>query len=108
MLRKRLFFNLAPLVLVLLACGIIAVWSLQRLLDGLDHATTAEQVGVVARNFRWVVLGLAGAFLIVLNLSVLVLLRVAGLVLRPVGKLVDATHLLTQEQYDARVVVDAT
>ena len=38
MLRRKLLFNLAPLVLLLLAAGAVAVWLLQHILESLDQA----------------------------------------------------------------------
>jgi signal transduction histidine kinase len=106
MLRRKLLLNLAPLVLLLLGCGILAILLLQRLLDNLDHAATAPQVAAVAHDFRWVVLGFAVAFLAIINISVLVMLRIAGLILRPVDKLLAATHSLGQERFDTRIELD--
>src|SRR4051794_4352925 len=106
MLRRKLFLNLTPLVLLLLIAGVVAVWMLQSVLAGLDQAQSIEQMRRLAREFRWVVLALAGCFVVIVNISVLVLVRLAGLILRPVDKLLAATHSLAQERFDTRVQID--
>lgn len=60
------------------------------------------QTALIER-FRWMVLGLAIAFLIVLNVSVLVLLRTADMVLRPVDRLIAASRALGEGRFDTRV-----
>lgn len=56
--------------------------------------------------FRWLVLGIGLVFLLVINVAVIVLLRTASLVLRPVDKLLAATRELSAGRYDYRVSVD--
>jgi len=65
----------------------------------------AEQRALTDR-FRWLVLGLTVVFLIVINISIVALLRMAGMVLRPVEKLVEATRQLGKEHFDYRVELD--
>ncbi|HEY8665720.1 MAG TPA: hypothetical protein VIL86_03600, partial [Tepidisphaeraceae bacterium] len=50
-----------------------------------DYARLEQEA--IAARFRWVVLGLGLVFLLVINVSVMVLIRVAGMVLRPVDRL---------------------
>lgn len=64
----------------------------------------AEQLQMVG-GFRWLVVGIAIGFLLVINISVIMLLRVAGMILRPVDKLVAASRQLAMEQFDHRVEV---
>ena len=64
--------------------------------------TRQEQEQTTAR-FRWMVLGLGAVFLIVLNASILVLLRAASIVLGPVERLVEASRHLAKEEFDYRV-----
>src|SRR5688572_3992588 len=102
MLRRRLMFHLLPLVGLLLATAVVAVWLLQGVLHDLDqvtHTTPAPGEGhhELAVRLRWIVLGLGIAFLGVVNVSVLVLVRAAGTILRPVDALVDATRELAGE-----------
>ncbi len=64
-----------------------------------------EQHTLTAR-FRWLVLGLTVIFLLMLNVSIIVLLRMAGMILRPVDKLIAATRELGHERFDYRVELD--
>ncbi len=56
--------------------------------------------------FRWLVLGLAIVFVLVINVSVIVLLRMGSMVLQPVDKLLTATRELGREHFDYRVKLD--
>jgi len=64
--------------------------------------TRTEQEQTTTR-FRWMVLGLGIVFLVVLNVSILVLLRAASVVLSPVERLVEASRHLAREEFDYRV-----
>lgn len=57
----------------------------------------------VTRKFRWIVFGVSLASLLVINISVILLLRITGMVLRPVEKLVAASRELGMERFDHRV-----
>lgn len=61
-----------------------------------------EQAELTAR-FRWLVLGLTGVFLLVINAAIVVLLRMSSMVLRPMEKLLEATRQLGQERFEYRV-----
>jgi signal transduction histidine kinase len=65
-----------------------------------------EQKSVTAR-FRWTAIGLAGIFVLLINISIVVLLRAASFVLKPVDRLVEASRHLAREEYDYRVAVGA-
>lgn len=54
-------------------------------------------------RFRWIVVGLTLAFLVLVNVSVVVLLRTARLILSPVRDLVDASRRLAREEFSCRV-----
>jgi methyl-accepting chemotaxis protein len=56
--------------------------------------------------FRWFVLGLALVFLLVINVSVIVLLRMGSMILQPVEKLLEATRQLRAERFEYRVTID--
>lgn len=56
--------------------------------------------------FRWVVLGIAVAAIVVVNISVLVVLRITGMVLRPVDLLMRASGEWARERFDHRVPTD--
>lgn len=61
-----------------------------------------EQEALTAR-FRWLVLGLAIVFVIVINVSIIVLLRTAEMILRPIDQLVEASRELAHERFEHRV-----
>lgn len=65
----------------------------------------AEQKALTSR-FRWLVLVLTIVFLLVINVSIFALLRSAGMILKPVEKLVEATRELGRERFDYRVELD--
>ena len=65
-----------------------------------EHAQS-EQYGLV-RRFRWLVLGIAIGFVLVINVSAIALLRAAGMVLTPVDRLLETSRQLTGEKYDHR------
>ncbi len=78
------------------------IWTVGRMMR--DH-TAREQRDAIAW-FRWVVLALAVVFLLVINVSVMMLLRMGQMVLKPVDKLVEASRRLGREDYDCRVKVE--
>ncbi|MCC6680314.1 MAG: HAMP domain-containing protein [Phycisphaeraceae bacterium] len=55
------------------------------------------------RAFRWLVIGMAVGFLLLVNASILLLMRSSQLVLRPVEQLVEATRQLAKERFDYRI-----
>lgn len=65
----------------------------------------AEQEALSTR-FRWVVLGLSIVFLIAINISVVVLLRLGRMILQPIGILIEATRQLSHENLDYRAKFD--
>jgi nitrate/nitrite-specific signal transduction histidine kinase len=99
--------NLAPLVVLLAASAILAVWALQAVLGNLEQGVLSEDARREAQHtlhtFRWLVLGLAMLFLVLINFSVMILLRMGAMVLRPVQELVDATRELAQGHFEHRV-----
>lgn len=56
--------------------------------------------------FRWLVLGLTLAALVMVNTAVFVLLRTAMVVLKPVGQLLEGSRELAAERFDHRVNVE--
>jgi signal transduction histidine kinase len=110
-LRRKLFLNLFPLVLLLLVTAVVAIALLQgvlgRLGDVQEQANAAAVLGAELVRFRWIVLGLGIVFLVLINLSVVLLIRAASQVLRPVDKLVEATRALARGHFDHRVRLEA-
>ncbi len=69
-----------------------------------EHARTEQEA--LSSRFRWVVLSLSIAFVIVANLSVVILLHLGRMILRPVGLLIEATRQLSRDNFTHRVAVD--
>ncbi len=59
-----------------------------------------EQLGL-ARDFRWLMVGITLGGVFVINVSIIVLLRAAGMVLKPVDHLVETSRNLTREWSDS-------
>jgi signal transduction histidine kinase len=108
MLRRKLLIRLAPLVALLLLVAIIAIWLLQGVLGEIRRidGQSGVQPGSWLGWFRWLIFGLSLVFLLVINFSVIVLLRTSAMVLRPVDKLLEATRQLRAEHFDYRVNLD--
>src|SRR5687768_142842 len=104
-LRRKLIFNLAPMILLLLLSIVVAMVLLERVLHQLDHAD-AETLKGVASNFRWLLVGLGVWFLLVINVCVLMLIRMSSMILRPVDALTKATRELAQERFGHRVQIE--
>lgn len=69
------------------------------------HDHVARQGDAVTSRFRFLVQGLAILFLALINISALVLLHVAAMILRPVDQLLHASRELAQEHFDYRVEI---
>ncbi|MCC6676441.1 MAG: HAMP domain-containing protein [Phycisphaerales bacterium] len=65
----------------------------------------AEQASL-SRRLRWLVVGLTIAALVMVNITIVVLLRTANMILRPVGELVEGSRELAQERFGYRVRID--
>jgi methyl-accepting chemotaxis protein len=79
----------------------------QRILHLSDLArehTSGEEHAAVA-HFRVIVLALAIGFLLVINVSFLVLFRMSTLLTAPVDQLVEASRRLAHEEFDHRVQI---
>src|SRR5690242_7849287 len=105
MLRRKLLFMIGPLVVLLALTSVAAVLLMQdvlwRLNNPMEHDWASH--AHLAARFKWIVLALALAFLIVLNASVLVLMRAAAMILNPVDRLVTASRELAAEHFDYRI-----
>jgi len=66
-------------------------------------AHVQEEQAEVTSRFRWLVIGIAIAFLLVINVSIMMMLRAAGMILKPVDQLVQASRELAIERFDHRV-----
>jgi methyl-accepting chemotaxis protein len=79
--------------------------AVQHLGDALRAYVATEQTNL-GRYFRALVLGLTLAALVMVNIAILVLLRTAQVVLRPVAALVEGSRELAAEHFEHRVRVD--
>ena len=73
----------------------------RRIDSGAREHASLEQVELTER-FRWLILGVALGYVIVVNVSILVLLRASRMVLAPVDTLLEASRHLTGERFDHR------
>lgn len=69
------------------------------------QAHTRTEQSAITGNFRWLVVAIALGFLVVINTSILMMLRTAGMILRPVDKLVHASRELAKENFKHRVAM---
>ncbi len=79
--------------------------AVQHLGEALRVHVAAEQANL-GRHFRALVVGLTLSALIMVNVAIVVLLRTARVVLKPVAALVDGSRELAAEHFDHRVQVD--
>jgi signal transduction histidine kinase len=107
MLRRKFLCNLAPLVCMLLlmaVCAILVLQSTMRVVHQFQTQTASiDEVSALIVRLRWLILGLVIAFLLEINVSVLVMLRMAAMILRPVDKLLEATKELGNDHFHYRV-----
>jgi signal transduction histidine kinase len=80
------------------------IWTVGRMM----RAHTAREERDAIAQFRWVVLALAVVFVVVINVSVMMMVRMGRMVLRPVERLVEASRRLGREEFDYRVRLRAT
>lgn len=106
MLRKKLLLMVGSLVVLLACTGVVAIILLQNILAKFSLAHDWPTHALLATRFKWLVLGLSVAFLVVINASVVVLLRAAGMILHPVDRLVVASRELAAEHFEHRIPLD--
>lgn len=83
----------------------IAMHAAVRDLSRTLRAYVSREQGDFGRYLRWLVLGLTLAALVMVNVAVLVLLRTAQVVLKPVAELVAGSRELAAEHFQHRVNV---
>jgi HAMP domain-containing protein len=108
MLRRKLILMFVPLVILLVAIAVVAIILLQDVLYQLSNTVAHDRAthAALAHRLTWVVLGLSLAFLVLVNASVLLLLRAASMILNPVDRLVAANRELAAEHFEHRVPLD--
>jgi HAMP domain-containing protein len=77
-------------------------------LNRLTYEHSAREHEQLIRKFRGAAIVLGIGFLVLLNASIIVVLRAAIMVLKPVNALVEASRRLGREEFDHRVTVDRT
>jgi nitrate/nitrite-specific signal transduction histidine kinase len=70
------------------------------------HDTIQAQHAALVTRFRAVALGLGATFLLLINGSILMLIRAATSIVQPVEQLVEASRRLAREEFDSRVEID--
>lgn len=121
MLRRKLLTRLGVLVLGFVLGAVVSIVLLQGVLQDLDginakakveqldaaaHTRVAAEQEALSKKLRNLIVGLTIAALVMMNITVIMLLHTAQMVLRPVAELVDASRRLGQQQFDHRVTMD--
>ena len=68
-------------------------------------AHVREEQDELTRSFRWMVIGMGLGFLLMINVSVMVLIRASGIVLKPMDQLVQASRELALGRFEHRVAL---
>ena len=102
--------NLAPPVILLVLTAVTAIVLLQGVVARMDaaHHQAPAAVALLQAEMSWfraVVLALGVVFVVVINVSAVLLIRTAGKILRPVDALVEATRQLARENFSHRVTL---
>ncbi|MHC4773724.1 MAG: HAMP domain-containing protein [Planctomycetota bacterium] len=77
-------------------------------LSRITYEHSALEHEQVVGKFRRAAIGLGLGFLVLLNASIVVVLRAAIMVLKPLGELAEASRRLGREEFDHRVAVGRT
>jgi len=88
-----------------LACAAAARDSLAILRQVMEQHAEREEQRMTAR-FRWIVIGLGLAFVLLINGSIMVLARMSSMILKPVDRLVEASRHLAREDFGHRIEID--
>lgn len=86
-----------------------ATLTLQRRVIELGQAArdvVSDEQEAVSKHLRTLIIGLTIAALVMMNITIVVLLRTAQMILRPIDELVEASRKLGQEQFHHRVSTD--
>jgi len=111
MLRRKLLIHFGLVVALFVVTASVAIWLLGGVLYDARHLDTdavslVHQINALTLHFRNIVVLLAVAFLLVINISIIVVLRISSLILKPVEQLQRATRELGQEHFDYRVKIE--
>ncbi len=95
-----------------IAAHAIAAKSLEGLRNHLDaiqsamRSATQDKLQAAIGGLQTLALWLGLGFVVVLNVSVIFLSRIAGMILKPIDRLVDASRRLAREEFDHRVELE--
>lgn len=103
MLRRKLLLVLGSLVLLTLVAAVSSILVLHAALADL---TASGDTAAAILKFRTAGVVVGVVFLVLLNASIVIVLRSATMVLTPVDTLVDASRRLAREEFDHRIALD--
>ncbi len=103
MLRRKLLLVLGSLVLLTLVAAVSSILVLHGVLADL---VASDDMATAIAKFRMAGLLVGIVFLVLLNASIVIVLRSATMVLKPVDALVDASRRLAREEFDHRIALD--
>ncbi len=73
--------------------------------DTLHDHMSSEQNEILG-GFRLMVIGTSVVFLVLINVTILTLIRAAAMILKPVDELVEGSRRLANEEFEHRVVIE--
>jgi HAMP domain-containing protein len=106
LIQPRATPALSPEARSALAADALALRDEVSTLSRLSRAHVAAEQIALSHRLRRLIIGLTLAALVMVNITVVVLLRTAGMILRPVDELVEASRQLAKERFDSRIRVD--
>jgi signal transduction histidine kinase len=72
-------------------------------LAGMARRHVAAQQGALSQRLRLLIVGLTVAALIMTNIAIFILVRTAGMILRPIGELIEGSRELAKERFEHRI-----
>lgn len=111
MLRRKLLIHFGLIVALFVLTATVSIWLLGGVLYDVRHLDAQGQsiiqdINSLALRFRNIVVILAAVFLLVINISVITVLRISSLIIKPVDQLIEATRELGHEHFDYRVRIE--
>ena len=111
MLRRKLLLHFGLIVALFVLTATASIWLLGGVLYDVRHLDAQGQslfndINTLATRFRNIVVILAVVFLLVINVSVITVLRISSLIIKPVDQLIEATRELGHEHFDYRVRIE--
>jgi nitrate/nitrite-specific signal transduction histidine kinase len=111
MLRRKLLIHFGLVVALFVLTATAAIWLLGGVLFDVRHLdaqgqTLVQEINSLTLRFRNIVVILAVVFLLVINVSVIIVLRISSLIIKPVDQLIEATRELGHEHFDYRVRIE--